>query len=121
MKILAMFSTLLVTLTTVGWYGESQQCIELRAQLQQQQQTLVVSSEQMYLMASCEALAGNNDGAFVYLNKLKDSGFTDADWLLADVQFESLHQDGRWQPLLDDVSSIEQQMLAEIYSQEISQ
>lgn len=126
MKILAMFSTLLVTLTTVGWYGESQQCVALRTQVEQAnlQQQLpklhTLSQEQTYLLASCEAQEGNYDLAFNYLNALKEHGFNDADWLLADVRFEALHQDGRWQELLDEVSSVQQQVLAEIYAESVS-
>lgn len=124
MKILAMFSTLLVTLTTVGWFGESAQCVQMRQQVvhaSQQQALQAVSQDDRYFLASCEALAGNHDAAFEQLNGLKDRGFNDADWLLADVRFESLHQDGRWQPLLDEVSGMQQQVLAEIYAQSIDQ
>ena len=120
MKLLAMFSTLIVTLTTMGWFGESEQCALLRDKAEQLVSLQQLIDDEAYNLASCEALAGNNDLAFHYLNVLKDKGFNDAYWLLADADFESLHQDGRWQLLVDEVSSVQQQMLAEIYSQHIN-
>lgn len=115
MKILVMASTLLVTLTTLGWYGESQQCIELRQAVENN----VLSVDDTYQLAGCEAVAGNHDSAFVYLNQLQQKGFNDADWLLADVKFESLHLDGRWHVLLNEVSSTQQLLLADTYAENL--
>lgn len=119
MKLLVMLSTLLVTLTTVGLFGESSQCIEARTQVKLQASMQVLPQDTVYLMAACEAEVGHNDLAFSYLNELKQRGFNDADWLLADVRLESLHQDGRWQVLVDEISSVQQQALAKMYSESI--
>lgn len=119
MKLLVMLSTLLVTLTTVGLFGESEQCTQARDAVKLQANLQAVSQDTVYLMAACEAELGHNDLAFGYLNELKQRGFNDADWLVADVRLESLHQDGRWQVLVDEVSSVQQQVLAEIYAESI--
>ena len=109
MKSLAMISTLLVTLTTLGMFGESQQCVDLRKEFNWQ----VSSLDDTYRLASCEALAGNRDLAFIYLFMVKDKGFDDVDGLLADVSFDSLHQDSRWQGLVNHVAAVQQQKLVE--------
>ena len=111
MKLLAMVSTLLVTLTTVGLFGESQQCVALRESFNWR----VSSADETYRLASCEAIAGNHDVAFIYLAMAKDKGFDDVDGLVADIHLEALHQDGRWQGLVNQVSSAQQDALVAAY------
>lgn len=111
MKLLALISTLLVTLTTVGLFDESQQCVDLRNDFNWK----VSSVEDIYNLAGCEAVAGNRDLAFIYLEMAKDKGFNDVDWLLADVKLENLHRDSRWQQAVNQVARAQQNALIEAY------
>lgn len=56
--------------------------------------------------AACSwALAGNNDKAFFYLNKVTtENKYTDLFHLLSDTDLSSLHTDKRWQKLINAVT-----------------
>lgn len=113
MKALVMASTLIVTLVTVGLVGEPSYCDEARTNYYTQHASL----QESYLLASCEAAVGAEDMAFVHLAELKAKGFDRADWLQADVQFESLHQDQRWHSLMEEFADVQQEALASAYVQ----
>ncbi len=55
-----------------------------------------------YNDACCHALAGHADPAFSLLTRAISTSYLEADWLVADPDLQSLHQDARWAPLLEE-------------------
>lgn len=53
-----------------------------------------------YNAACCYALAGDKDAAFERLNKTISAGFVGVSQIEQDEDFNSLHDDSRWMPLL---------------------
>ena len=53
-----------------------------------------------YNLACCEALEGNTEEAFSWLQSAVDAGFGDPDWILQDNDLSSLRDDPRFQEIL---------------------
>jgi len=60
------------------------------------------SEDAAYNSACCMALYGSADDAFNTLAIAMERGFRDAELMAGDVDLESLHQDPRWAPLLEE-------------------
>jgi hypothetical protein len=60
------------------------------------------SGSHRYNAACCQALAGHREAAFGLLDQALAAGFTAVDQLASDADFDSLHADARWQPLLEN-------------------
>jgi C-terminal processing protease CtpA/Prc len=57
--------------------------------------------EILYRAASCDALAGDKSKAFACLDRMVASGYADASSIRDDSDLLSLHEDPRWQAVLD--------------------
>ncbi len=55
----------------------------------------------MYNLACLEALNGNTDEAFTWLEGSIDAGYGDPDWMLADEDLVSLREDAKFGELVD--------------------
>ncbi len=55
----------------------------------------------MYNLACLEALDGNTDEAFTWLEGSVDAGYGDPDWMLADEDIAGLREDARFGELVD--------------------
>ena len=56
--------------------------------------------------AACSwALAGEKDSSFIQLFKIANGNFKEYNYLLADTDFNSLHQDPRWEEVLEIVKT----------------
>jgi len=55
----------------------------------------------MYNLACLEALSGNTEEAFTWLEGSVDSGYGDPEWMLEDADLASLKEDARFQELVD--------------------
>ncbi len=55
----------------------------------------------MYNLACLEALGGNVDEAFTWLEGSVDTGYGDPDWMLEDGDFTSLREDARFGELVE--------------------
>jgi len=61
----------------------------------------VLESMVMYNLACLEALNGNTEEAFTWLEGSVDAGYGDPDWMLEDEDLASLKEDARFQELVD--------------------
>ena len=55
----------------------------------------------MYNLACLEAISGNTDEAFTWLEGSVDAGYGDADWMLEDEDLAGLREDARFQELIE--------------------
>jgi SagB-type dehydrogenase family enzyme len=67
-----------------------------------------------YEAACYFALAGDMDNAFKYLQMSLDNGWSDAHWLQADTDLESLRNDPRWQTCVQAATETREKLLASL-------
>ena len=63
----------------------------------------------MYNLACLEALDGNTDEAFTWLEGSIDAGYGDPDWMLADEDLASLREDVRFGELVEAAAENEEE------------
>lgn len=60
-----------------------------------------VNSMVMYNLACLEAIGGNTEEAFTWLEGSVDAGYSDPDWMLDDTDLAVLREDARFQELVE--------------------
>lgn len=115
MKSIVFLSSFIFAFATVTFLGDDSDC----EQVQQQFDSVTSNAEQTYLMASCKAKIAEKQLAFTYLALAIDKGFYDADWLVADSNWEALSQDARWMPLVHRMEQAQFDYLADAYQKQI--
>lgn len=115
MKSLVFLGSFVFAFATVNFLGDDDRCI----QLQQQFDSVSSSAEDTYAVASCKAKAAEQQLAFTYLALAIDKGFYNADWLIADANWDELSQDKRWMPLVHRVEQAQFNYLADAYGKQI--
>jgi hypothetical protein len=64
----------------------------------------------MYNLACLDAIDGEIEGAFVWLEGAVSSGYTDAEWMAEDADLEPLRSDARFDELLDEAITAQIEM-----------
>ena len=63
-----------------------------------------------YNMACLDAIEGDLEGAFVWLDGAVSAGYTDAEWMAEDPDLEPLHGDVRFEHLLQEAYEIQSEI-----------
>jgi tetratricopeptide (TPR) repeat protein len=84
---------------TAAMQGKYARCAELLARAAEIDPE--ESPKNAYDAACCLAKSGNSTRAFQKLQESLDRGFRDLEWLKRDPDLQTLHPDGRWNPLLE--------------------
>lgn len=69
-----------------------------------------------YKLAVCYAMSGNNDSAFIQLERIVDKGkYYNIEEISSETPFKSLHKDSRWQTLLLKVSANKKELKDDLH------